>query len=123
MRADWVAGWRGIRSYLTVRQPKCVLRIDIHQHIYLFSADSGYRLCELHPSIQPGLGINVHLRHFFDTGISQKAKSPETVWFQGFRFCDLERAMGIEPTALAWEARVLPLYDARSGCLYTGSLG
>lgn len=31
--------------------------------------------------------------------------------------------MGIEPTALAWEARVLPLYDARSGCLYTGSLG
>ena len=23
--------------------------------------------------------------------------------------------MGIEPTALAWEARVLPLYDARSG--------
>ena len=27
----------------------------------------------------------------------------------------VERAMGIEPTALAWEARVLPLYDARSG--------
>ena len=25
----------------------------------------------------------------------------------------LERAMGIEPTALAWEARVLPLYDTR----------
>ncbi len=25
----------------------------------------------------------------------------------------VERAMGIEPTALAWEARVLPLYDAR----------
>jgi hypothetical protein len=25
----------------------------------------------------------------------------------------MERAMGIEPTALAWEARVLPLYDAR----------
>jgi hypothetical protein len=26
--------------------------------------------------------------------------------------------MGIEPTALAWEARVLPLYDARNGrCL------
>ncbi len=24
--------------------------------------------------------------------------------------------MGIEPTALAWEARVLPLYDAREGC-------
>ena len=35
-----------------------------------------------------------------------------------FRINDLnefhvERAMGIEPTALAWEARVLPLYDAR----------
>lgn len=26
---------------------------------------------------------------------------------------NVERAMGIEPTALAWEARVLPLYDAR----------
>ena len=27
----------------------------------------------------------------------------------------LERAMGIEPTAQAWEAWVLPLYDAREG--------
>ena len=26
---------------------------------------------------------------------------------------NLERAKGIEPSALAWEARVLPLYDAR----------
>ena len=26
---------------------------------------------------------------------------------------DMERAMGIEPTAQAWEAWVLPLYDAR----------
>jgi hypothetical protein len=25
----------------------------------------------------------------------------------------VERAMGIEPTAQAWEAWVLPLYDAR----------
>jgi hypothetical protein len=25
----------------------------------------------------------------------------------------VERAMGIEPTAQAWEACVLPLYDAR----------
>jgi hypothetical protein len=25
----------------------------------------------------------------------------------------MERAKGIEPSALAWEARVLPLYDAR----------
>jgi hypothetical protein len=32
----------------------------------------------------------------------------------------LERAMGIEPTALAWEARVLPLYDARAGRYFTG---
>jgi hypothetical protein len=29
----------------------------------------------------------------------------------------VERAMGIEPTALAWEARVLPLYDARAEVL------
>ena len=34
-------------------------------------------------------------------------------WMLRDRF--LERAMGIEPTALAWEARVLPLYDARFG--------
>jgi hypothetical protein len=27
----------------------------------------------------------------------------------------LERAMGIEPTSEAWEASILPLYDARSG--------
>jgi hypothetical protein len=26
----------------------------------------------------------------------------------------VERAMGIEPTAQAWEAWVLPLYDARA---------
>src|SRR5208337_3331925 len=26
----------------------------------------------------------------------------------------LERAMGIEPTSVAWEATILPLYDARS---------
>lgn len=32
----------------------------------------------------------------------------------------LERAMGIEPTALAWEARVLPLYDARFDALSRG---
>jgi hypothetical protein len=27
---------------------------------------------------------------------------------------DMERAMGIEPTSEAWEASILPLYDARS---------
>lgn len=31
----------------------------------------------------------------------------------------MERAMGIEPTSLAWEARVIPLYDARMACLLT----
>ena len=30
---------------------------------------------------------------------------------------EVERAMGIEPTAQAWEAWVLPLYDARAECL------
>ena len=30
------------------------------------------------------------------------------------RFILLERAMGIEPTSEAWEASILPLYDARS---------
>ena len=28
----------------------------------------------------------------------------------------MERAKGIEPSSLAWEARVMPLYDARTGC-------
>ena len=28
---------------------------------------------------------------------------------------DVERAKGIEPSASAWEAEVLPLYDARGG--------
>ena len=34
----------------------------------------------------------------------------------------LVRAMGIEPTSQAWEARVLPLNDARMkcGCLFSG---
>ena len=35
---------------------------------------------------------------------------------------EVERAKGIEPSALAWEARVLPLYDARAGH-YSTSLG
>ena len=26
--------------------------------------------------------------------------------------------MGIEPTSLAWEARVMPLYDARVACWF-----
>jgi len=30
----------------------------------------------------------------------------------------MERAKGIEPSALAWEARVLPLYDARAVANY-----
>jgi hypothetical protein len=29
----------------------------------------------------------------------------------------MERAMGIEPTSEAWEASILPLYDARSSLL------
>jgi hypothetical protein len=28
-------------------------------------------------------------------------------------FESLERAKGVEPSSLAWEARVMPLYDAR----------
>jgi hypothetical protein len=35
----------------------------------------------------------------------------------------VERAMGIEPTAQAWEAWVLPLYDARAvGLIVVASL-
>ena len=51
-------------------------------------------------------------------GPETKKPNP-VVWLFSFmlnhlRAIDVERAMGIEPTALAWEARVLPLYDARS---------
>jgi hypothetical protein len=34
---------------------------------------------------------------------------------------ELERAMGIEPTAQAWEAWVLPLYDARAALILFAS--
>ena len=34
----------------------------------------------------------------------------------GGHFDEVERAKGIEPSSLAWEARVMPLYDARTGC-------
>lgn len=37
--------------------------------------------------------------------------------------CIHERANGIEPSARAWEARVLPLYDARRVNIITGDLG
>jgi hypothetical protein len=37
------------------------------------------------------------------------------------RSLEVERAMGIEPTAQAWEAWVLPLYDARAGQIITRS--
>jgi hypothetical protein len=33
----------------------------------------------------------------------------------GLRFTKMERDAGIEPAALAWEARVLPLYESRDG--------
>ena len=36
---------------------------------------------------------------------------PTVGFFMGNGF--LERAMGIEPTSEAWEASILPLYDAR----------
>ena len=31
----------------------------------------------------------------------------------------MEQVIGIEPTALAWKAKVLPLYDTRIILLYT----
>src|ERR1700744_1883579 len=39
----------------------------------------------------------------------------------GRRWLEVERAMGIEPTAQAWEAWVLPLYDARVSPIITRS--
>jgi hypothetical protein len=43
--------------------------------------------------------------------------SPCVAW----RCLRVERAMGIEPTAQAWEAWVLPLYDARAKLIITRS--
>src|SRR6266481_968086 len=40
----------------------------------------------------------------------QGSRGMQTTGGTGF----LERAMGIEPTSEAWEASILPLYDARS---------
>jgi hypothetical protein len=39
----------------------------------------------------------------------------------GQRWLEVERAMGIEPTAQAWEAWVLPLYDARASWILCAS--
>jgi hypothetical protein len=44
-----------------------------------------------------------------DTARPAKAESAGI----GRQRLEMERAMGIEPTAQAWEAWVLPLYDAR----------
>src|SRR5438270_12107511 len=46
---------------------------------------------------------------------STRANSPSRFSPEIFRiYKNLERAMGIEPTSEAWEASILPLYDARS---------
>src|SRR5258708_32658074 len=54
-----------------------------------------------------------HLARIETVGTGRQAKSrPRTT--QGHaRPRKMERAMGIEPTAQAWEAWVLPLYDDR----------
>jgi hypothetical protein len=46
--------------------------------------------------------------HFL--GYFQRLSRIKTIESSGF----MERAMGIEPTSEAWEASILPLYDARS---------
>lgn len=51
------------------------------------------------------------------------AKNKKSRHEDGFFKESLERAMGIEPTALAWEARVLPLYDAREERHFTRGSG
>jgi hypothetical protein len=80
----------------------------------------------IHASCDPGPGIelaailddrpieiaSVHLpsktRNLF--GDFQAPSRVRAVESSGF----MERAMGIEPTSEAWEASILPLYDARS---------
>src|ERR1700730_12553336 len=48
-------------------------------------------------------------------GTGRQGKSRPTATQGHARQRKVERAMGIEPTAQAWEAWVLPLYDARCG--------
>ena len=60
----------------------------------------------------PGKPLAVAEMQIFLTERANPAFEPQIVFN-----CrkEVERAMRIELTALAWEARVLPLYDARSG--------
>ena len=47
-------------------------------------------------------------------GFEYKKKIPRSDQIEGsFLFQNLERAMGIEPTSQAWEARILPMNYAR----------
>ena len=54
---------------------------------------------------------------------TRSVRKQESRHKDGFLENSLERAMGIEPTALAWEARVLPLYDAREERHFTRGWG
>ena len=56
---------------------------------------------------------------FHRINLLTRISSPCVAW----RCRRVERAMGIEPTAQAWEAWVLPLYDARFGSILVGLRG
>ena len=48
-----------------------------------------------------------------ELALFEEPKALIALWQMG----SMERAMGIEPTSEAWEASILPLYDARSRLL------
>jgi hypothetical protein len=71
------------------------------------SADSGKKI--------PLRAIARALEHSWNKTLSlwgdfQQHPGVKAIESSGF----MERAMGIEPTSEAWEASILPLYDARS---------
>ncbi len=45
--------------------------------------------------------------------IDKEALDPDSSWNSAYRKGKMERVTGVEPVSLAWEARVMPIYDTR----------
>ncbi len=61
-------------------------------------------------SFEPRLKSRLAYRHFSE---SRNSHCPQPIGYAGQKPEGMERAMGIEPTWLAWKARALPLSYAR----------
>ncbi len=76
----------------------CVSRVASRPHLTM--RPTSLTLGESNPTLERGFA----------------SQRPQKTRFRAF--LDLERAMGIEPTLVAWEATVLPLNYAREGSNY-----